>query len=269
MRAFFLSFYLLIQSLEGVELKPWFGRAIEIETRSSCLFQQYKRVASDCGSFKKSSFDQFVDLRGALAFDTVAAEVELDLARTSKNQFNFECARLLASYLVLDDITFDKFSLLIGGIATFANRPFVNDISAFFHGTLEFEGFLSFGKEYSRGAYWVTRGWGVFGFGVASLGKPWMRVDAHLDQVLSKSSRVGVASYYLFGLGQSPLKKCEPFKGYGPIRHRSLDLGASYTRIIGNCGGELTLEYARRLFARNFPERVNLVKLTLYYPFGL
>jgi hypothetical protein len=269
MRIFYLSFFLLIPSLKAIELKPWFGRAVEIETRSSCLFQQYDEIASDCGSFKSSSFDQFAALSGAIAFDTVATEVEVNFGHTSKNNFNFECARLLASYLVLDDVTFDKFSLLAGGVATFANRPFVNDISAFFHGTLEFEAFLSFGKEISSRAAWLTRAWGVFGFGVASLGKPWIRADAHLEQVLWKGTRVGLSSYYLFGLGEDPLKKCVVFKGYGPIRHRSLDLGVSLTRVVGTCGGELEIEYAKRVYARNFPSGVDLIKLTFYYPFGL
>ncbi len=58
------------------------------------------------------------------------------------------------------------------------------------------------------------------------------------------------------------------FKGYGTIRHESLDLAIGYTYMTDG-GIYLMAEYAFRPFAKNCPENVSLCTFGLRYNFGL
>ena len=50
------------------------------------------------------------------------------------------------------------------------------------------------------------------------------------------------------------------FKGYGKINHKSVDLGIPLWLYDGMLG-TLSLQYARRVYAYNFPKNANLVLL--------
>ena len=70
-------------------------------------------------------------------------------------------------------------------------------------------------------------------------------------------------------MGSGGNKNIRPhhFTGYGKIRHRSVDVGLRYT--IGlKCGATFCLQYARRIYAYNFPENANLAFVELFYPLG-
>ena len=57
------------------------------------------------------------------------------------------------------------------------------------------------------------------------------------------------------------------FNGWAEFQHQSIDLGAAYGYEFA-LWGKLTATYAHRVFAHNFPERVNFFTLTYSLPFS-
>jgi hypothetical protein len=158
---------------------------------------------------------------------------------------------------------------MTGGITL--TQPFsraMHDVSSFHHGHFEGEFTLSIGKEYGRRGYscYDYRWWNVFGIGQADLGVPWLHEYVAFEYLLEEVHHFRGFCEVLFGTGSENLvQRC--FDGYGYIKHRSVDVGIRYDYDMC-CWGRLSIQYARRVYARNFPENANLVVLEYYLPFG-
>ncbi|MEX1012192.1 MAG: hypothetical protein WD595_00040 [Waddliaceae bacterium] len=235
---------------------------------ASYQLQQYNDVQTAFGSVPRSTVDHFVTLGIYTFYDIYAAEAEILLAETKSNPFGFDSTKITLRYRWLDDIIGDYMSVVFGTsyIQTVTKRR--DDISSFHHGNVEGEFHVSAGKEFSCGHFWYSRYWGLAAIGVADKGSPWLRGHLQFDYNHFDLHRYGIFLQTLVGLGNQKLNLNQPFHGYGPIHHQSVNVGVEY-RYDSFCFGILEVEYKRRLFARNFPEDVNLFKLTYTYPFGL
>lgn len=267
-RAIF-SLVLLPLFVGATEFAPWFGRYGEIELRTTAFFQFYPYIATPIHPNCYSSFDQFCNLSVVSSVDTVSAEAELSFANTRHRSFGFDCVRLTGRYLLMNDIIGDWLSLTAGVTLIGAGYQALRDLSSFHHGTLELETHIAFGKEVSSHCYWVQRWWGFFAYGVANKGKPWLRGDLTWEKNLCDLQQIQVSVHSLWGIGNRNIFDFKHFPGYGPFRHRSVELGFRYTFILKRLDGRFSLEYARRLYAQNFPAAANRVMLRLYFPFGL
>jgi hypothetical protein len=145
----------------------------------------------------------------------------------------------------------------------------LKDISSFHHGRSEAEIFLSFGREepLELTMTWASRWWGVLGIGVAERGSPWVRGDFAYEYRASLESEWRFFVNTLWGLGHKYLH-WHHFHGYGPIDHRSIDIGLRYTYLIEYVG-HINFNYSYRVYAYNFPAHAHQVMIQFLYTFGL
>lgn len=253
----------------ATQLKPWFGNVFEFEARATYFAQNFENMDTGLGPQYYNSNDNF----GALSLATNIwgnwnVELEVVAGETRAHSFNFDSALLTGRFLVLDDVIGDPVSLTVGITAIQTNRISLYDPARFHHGFLGAEFHAAVGRETVCGARWNRRWWVVGAVGTADIGSPWMRGDAFYEFQLKCQSSLELGVRTLWGFGDDNILLLEDFAGYGPIAHRSVDLGVAYIYRF-DIWGSLRLEYRHRVYAHNFPEQVNFFLVEYLYPFGL
>lgn len=275
-----LTFLLLLFPYVGIatELWPWFGNNFELESRANYLFQTFSvldragkdRPYASKDSFLTLSLGSSVDESVLALLDwplgSLAAELELTFADTRHRSFGVDNWRLTIRQQWLDDIDLDPISLVTGFTLTQAFTQSLRDPGSFHHGRIEFEIHAALGKETGCNESWNSRWWGIFGIGIANKGAPWLRADFSWEKKLEEELQLSLSVRSLWGLGHRKLSF--PFHGYGLINHRSIDLGIGCSYFF-DIWGSLTFEYAKRVYAFNFPKWANLLVVRYDFPFGL
>jgi hypothetical protein len=259
---------IFFSTIDAVERRPWFGRDLEIEGRASTLVQAYHSVDTTHGSTARPAGDVFISLSASTACQNLAGELELIAADTRHRSFGMDSISLTGRYLWLNDVIGDPVSLTTGATLAKVFKPARRDLGTFHQGGIECEVHAAVGKEFSCQQFWMSRIWGVIGFGFADIGSAWLRANLAWERNWWERHQLRAFVHTLWGLGHNSLNLEIPFRGYGPIRHQSVDTGMRYRYAFDN-GFAISLEYAYRVFASNCPQHVNLIMLRLYYPFGL
>jgi hypothetical protein len=251
----------------STEFQPWVGNYFEFEWRNTLLYQTYPVINSNSQRVKYSSSDFFftTSLSNALKPE-FSIELEAALAYTRHQKGNIDNFRLTGRYMWLDDLLGDRISLTTGVKLTQSFLNSLHDISSFHHGRAEAEFFISLGQEESLETKWGSRWWVVGGIGVANRGSAWLHAQSTYEFRLLPKHEVRLFGEGLLGLGHKQLP-IHHFHGYGPIQHRSLDLGIRYTYLI-DFFGSASFEYSNRVYARNFPAQAHRFLLNLLYTFG-
>jgi hypothetical protein len=260
-----LPLLLLSYTLHGTELLPWFSRDLIIPLQATYTYQTYPYLHSPKGHFGKRARDHFLNLSASLAYENLSAEIEFLFADTRKQHTTLDCARLAGRYRVLNDIVGDPLSLVVGATITKAFSHSLKDPSSFHHGRIEAELHVAFGRETPVEALWWSRWWGVAGIGIGDHGSPWLHGDIAIEKNWCDRHQVRLFVNTLWGLGNDNLQPGHRFHGYGPLRHRSIDLGLRYSYVFES-GWIISAGYAHRIYARNFPAHANLYTISLLYP---
>lgn len=255
-------------ALQGIEYSPWYPPIFELQPRLNVTYQWYKQVASNHGSFHEPSYGISYDASLGGAYYDWYGSLELKLADTTARAFGVDHCSASLRYPFLDDVAAeDPVSMTAGFTITNANRKSLLDMSSFHHGQFEGEIHVAVGKETSSGAYWVNHFWGMTALGCADVGSPWLHGRIQWDR--NDRDRCSYSLYLnaLYGFGSASLAKHKSFRGYGPIKHRSIDLGGNYT-LAFESGLKLSAQGSYRLYAVNFPKQAITVAVGLLYPFG-
>lgn len=265
---------LLSFTLNATELRPWLERELEIQPQVTGIYQTYNHISTPHGNINHHAHDGFLTGSAALTVFDWSAEVEATFADTRRQRPACDNLRLTGRYRWLDDISGDDFISLTTGITiTQAFRHSVHDISSFHHGKFEQELHVAIGKEfpyeeYPYTAFWNSHWWAVAAIGTADVGSPWLRAEAAWEKNWCNEQQLRIFAHVLWGLGHNNIKHTEDFDGYGPIQHQSIDLGVRYSYLF-EFGGTLSMEYAHRVHAHNFPANANLLLFNFLYPFSL
>jgi hypothetical protein len=266
---FFLLLLFIPLICQATDLKPWFGNKDETKIRASLLYQDYRSLSiPDLNRFKRDEKDLFLTMSATYPFKRYCGEFEITGARTHYQNNRIDNFRITGRYQWLDDTEGDPISLTLGITLTEALSRALHDVSSFHHGHIEGEAFLSLGKKYghSLSKDYRFRWWNVFGAGVADNSTPWLQEDAAFEYNYNDIHLIRGFVNTLWGMGHKNLNPYH-FCGYGYINHRSVDLGIRYGYKMG-CWGTLSIQYARRVYARNFPQDANLVLLECKVHFG-
>ncbi len=261
--------FLLSIPIWSIEFQPWVGNYLEFEWSNHLFYQTYSAVDSNSYLKQRSASDLFLTTNlGNSIIPEGSIAIEATMAHTRQQRFDLDNIRLAGRYMWLDDILGDYLSLTTGLILTHAFKSSLYDISSFHHGRTEAELFVSVGKEISSlTKTWCSRWWSTGGIGIAEQGSPWLRAQFIYEHQICDRHRWRVFGKTLWGLGHHRL--CiQDFRGYGPVRHQSIDLGLGYTYLI-KFFGSVSFEYSYRVYARNFPVQNHQFLLSLLYTFGL
>lgn len=265
----FIYFIFISSICQGTDFKPWFGNEYEVELRALGVYQNYDDLAvSHKRDSKHVENDAFMTFSAAYPFRKFCCEFETTLADTRHQHGRLDNFRLTGRYQLLDEQEGDFLSVVVGLTVTQPLSRALHDISSFHHGHIEEENTLSFGKKYGDIGLkdYRYRWWNVFGIGLSDIGSPWMREYAAFEYRYEELHQFRAFINTLWGTGSEKLLRyC--FIGYGHIAHRSVDIGLRY-EYDSNGWGALSVQYARRVYASNFPENANLISLEYYFPFG-
>jgi hypothetical protein len=256
--------------IHATDLIPWFGNIYEAELRTEILYQNYQSISSGHHTYKKNANDYFLTLSVEYPFKRFSGQFEATGAHTHRQQpYRLDNVRVTGRYQWTDQLEGDPFNIVSGVIVDFPLTHAVHDVSSSHHGHLEGELNVAFGKKYGYPGTrnYHFRWWSVIGIGLAEEGSPWVRDDAALEFNFANRHHLRAFVNTLWGLGRDDLRLPE-FRGYGSIRHQSVDVGFRYSFDAG-CYGTLSIQYARRVYAFNFPEKTNLVMLEYYISFGM
>lgn len=252
--------------LQAIDLKPWYSRDLQLQGRLDSRFQSYPSVQTPCKDSHYSSDDLFFNGSFLFIYAPTSIEVGSELAITKKRKVAWDNIHLTGRYLWLDDDKGDPVSFTTGLTLSRAWKEAVDDISSFHHGRNEAFLHMALGKQKIKGSTWQSRWWGILGIGTADKWTPWIVANAAYEWNLCDPHRIRLFVNTLWGCGRKELNTCD-FKGYGTIDHRSIDLGLRYTYQL-DYYGILSIGYIRRVYAHNFPERVNIFTFQYIYPFG-
>jgi len=162
----------------------------------------------------------------------------------------------------------DPVSLTTGVVIRGVSKHSVRDVTSPYHYYLNFELNSAVGREWNTGFAWRFRTFGGGSVGIANHGYPWLSLFAIAEGQIQERHRLGVTLDSYLGFGPHKEVHINHFHGYASIKHRNIDAGVKYTYVF-DIWGQLSFEYARRLYARSFPEKVNFFTVSYMLPFSL
>lgn len=251
------------------EYQPWLGNNYEFELRSNLKYQGSAWLDAGSNLKKYQANNVFLNLSLCNAIPDPACGIEFEVteARTKIQRGKIDHLKLTGRYLWQDDIAGDPYSLITGLSYIQAFKKSLNDPNSFHHGLYQAEFFVSLGKESADGCLWGSRWWGIFALGIAEQGSPWIRLNVDYDKRWCEKHEMHLFVHSLWGFGHKRIH-LHDFHGYGPVKHQSIDLGMRYTYVLDEYGSA-SVEYAYRVYARNFPAYVHSVLAQVLYTFGL
>lgn len=277
MKKYFLPFLIAAPILGGAtEYHPWYNQTMVGEIRNTHRIYTYDRVESPTGDLPDSDTAYTmtlafginpIDVFTGSYSDDWYGEAELNLMSSHQHSFGFDDVRLTVRKRFLEDIVGDPVTLTAGATLIAAWRQALYDLSSFHHGLYEAEFHLAAGKEWSCGARWVHRIWGLALVGVAEQGSPWLKGRLVYDFNQNDRWFYQFFCEALWGLGKDDLDLGVPFRGYGPIRHQSIDLGTEI-RYQTESGNSIAFKAARRVHEKDFPENARMFYLEIFIPFS-
>lgn len=253
----------------GTVLQPWYPeRGVELQGRAEYLFQGFNTVRSTDHNFSYRARDSFLDLSVLGSVEGYGAELELILSDTKAHTFYPDSLKMTGRVQLTNDSAGDDLSVIVGATAILPTSHALKDISSFHHGHFEGELHVSLGKEIVCYNWWTSRYWSLCSLGCATdEGSPWLRINFNYESNWERQYFFHLFVNSLFGFGRKPIHK-DHFHGYGSVAHRSIDLGGRLSYLFEN-DFTISLGYAFRVYAQNFPEYANLVTLSVVYPFSL
>lgn len=248
-------------------MQPWYPeKSLEIQARADYLFQAFDTVQSSHGDFSYRAQDSFLDLSLLGALEGWGAEVEVVISDTKQHSLYPDSFWLTGRYQIRNDTVGDPVSVIAGITAIVPTAAGLDDLSSFHHGHFEGEIHLAVGKETVCYDWWTSRYWAAGALGCAlDEGSPWFRACFNYETNWDRTYFLHAFVKTLWGFGGNAIHRPH-FDGYGSIAHQSVDLGARLSYLTES-NLTISLGYAYRVYAYNFPEHANLVSFNLLSAF--
>lgn len=206
---------LLPLSLCATDLNPWFN---------PMFTPQIKATAGYRGGHNVDTEYLIADV-AMTVWNDIKAEIEIEGAKTRKNDFNYESARVSGFYRFKNDAIGDDLSIVGGLTVAFPAGLFTRDIGVYEPGTPQFLAHLIVGRECDCTCTWSSRVWGFLTFGIARHSSPWLKGGVFYELNLFECGRFRGGFQTLTGFGNHRLK---PFHSYSNVAARELSLLLSY-----------------------------------------
>lgn len=254
----------------SLDQKPWFGDVYEFRADTGFTYSYFNKVQ---GAVKQPSGASNNYLAfGGFGFtpsESIDVDLDIEMARTPRQNFSFRSGAVQARYRFLDDVAGDPVSIVAGFSMRGVGSKSVKDISSPYASYANFELSTAVGKEHTLGPSWSMRGYGFAALGLAVHGYPWVRVYGLFEgKSTDDTHRGGLFTEGYFGFGRKNHLNVDHFHGWGNIQHDSIDIGTFYGYKFG-LWGILAIAYSCRVFAHNYPEYEQKATLRYEIPFSL
>jgi len=262
--------FLLVPVLaSALEEKPWLGTVYEFTLDTGYSYNRFTRVEGATFQPHHPFNDHllFFDLGFTIA-DSFDLQVEGEFVNTPVQSFSWRSFATQGRYRLLDDITGDFASVVLGLNLRFVSERSLRDVSAPYASRLDLELFGSIGKEWSKEGKWTSRSFVYTALGQGTNGLPWVRADIVYEHNWADRQRIDIFGLSNWGFGGKHRVDLEEFNGWGRYHHQAIDLGIGYSYVF-DYWGKLRFSYAHRIYAKVFPEHVNFFMLSYHLPFSL
>ena len=268
-----LYIFLLFLTTKGFAFQyfePWFTPPMEFQGRIAFIYNHDHRVQSPKGSFSIIDYDYtFNPGAGVTPCSFWNIQTDLFLTQSTGIDSYYEAFFLTVRYLWLNDLAENLFALTTGISFSFPGSEFLKDISSGpYHGEVNTTFHATVGKEWLCGDAWLARLWVFGGMGIANSGSPWLPGVIYGEIKMNNSLTFGIFAEFLYGLGDKDIIKDEPFEGYGPINHRSINIGGSANYELGSLA-TFSLQGWYNVHAHNTVEHSHTLQATLTIPFKI
>lgn len=255
-------------SLLAFDEKPWLGDFLDFYLDSSYTFYRYRHVQNAVKQPKSPSNNNLLtfDL-GFFPFDGSEIAAELEIADTRRQSFGRRSLALQLRTRWMDDIAGDPISVTTGFSVRQVSHSSVRDVSSPYAAPWDFEAHGALGKEWSHGAHWYMRWYGIGALGQGNRGSPWTRGQLAFELNREDKHQLKFFGLGYWGFGHREKVNISHFHGWGKYDHSSIDLGAGY-RYVFDVWGYLWIEYAHRVFARSYPQSQNSIQIGYHLPFS-
>ncbi len=252
-----------------LQTKPWLGNKYEFDLESVFIYSRYRKVEGASRQLTRPSndYDLFFDV-GFTPYSTMDVRAEIELAETPRQNFNWRSAAIQARYQWLDDISGDPISFTTGVNVRAVPHHSLRDVSCPYASYANYELTAAVGKEWSQEGDWVMRTYGYASIGIANHGSPWSQALATWQFNWQDTHALFLFGLGDFGFGDKQHVNVHHFNGWGKFLHQSVDVGIVYRYCTG-IWGAISVSYAYRVFAHNFPEHVNFFAVAYTLPFSL
>lgn len=249
--------------------EPWFGDVYEFRADSGFSYSYFNHVQGAITQPSHASNNYLVF--GGMGFtpsEDIDVDLDIELARTPRQNFSFRSGAMQARYRFLDDISGDPVSVVAGFNMRGVGAKSVKDISSPYASYLNFELTAAVGKEHTYQSTWTLRGYGLAAIGLAVHGYPWVRAYGSFEGNYQDTHRGCVFTEGYFGCGGKEHVNVNHFRGWGYVQHDSIDIGVAY-KYKFNLWGMLSIAYSCRVFAHNYPEYEQRATIRYDIPFSI
>jgi len=256
-------------NLFSLEEAPWLGDVYQFQLYTDFAYSQYSKI-SHAVKQPSYAYNNYVNDFSFVFTPTekIDLEASVNMARTPHQTYGFRSAAFQARCLFLDDVAADPITLTAALNTRAVGGRAVRDVSSPYASYWNGEAGVSVGKEFTKDENWKTRGYLWGSVGLANHGSFWNRYHASFEARILKNQRIEAFSTGYFGYGSKKEVDIEHFKGWGFIRHRSVDIGGKYS-CLTDLWGTLSVSYACRVWAYSYPEREWTVQVSYTLPFSL
>lgn len=267
------SIAIALLSLAGpasaLQTKPWLGNPLEFELDTAFTYYRFHKVEGASKQLSSPSNNRVILLDlGLTSYSSFDVQMEGEFAKSDHINWALRSAAIQGRYQLLNDIAGDPVSLMLGLNIRGAPHHFLKDVSTPYASEFNLEVTGSVGKEWSNADQWTMRTYGFFAIGMANRGYPWTRELFVWQYNLFNTHRFLLFAEGDFGFGNQQHVNVKHFNGWAKFQHQSIDVGIAYGYRI-SVYGLLSLAYAHRIFAHNFPEHVNFFTIHYCLPFSL
>jgi len=265
----FSTLLLTSTPLLALKYSPWFGNFMEFHIKPRYLLQHYSNVESGFNPTNYSSTDNFLGGELFVRFlPRWEGLIEAEWNTSRRHNMRFLSTAVQGRYMALDDFEGDPVSLTLMGDIRYVPGHALRDVSTPYHGECNLELGAAVGRDFDFGNVWGHSLYGTGLIGQANRGYPWLKGILNYQAIYKKQHFLGAFAEGYFGLGRKHQVNVDAFFGYSKINHQSIDIGVFY-KYCFRIWGVLQAQYARRVYAKRYPEHTNMLYLSYTLPFSL
>lgn len=258
---------LLPFSLFSLEVQPWFGDVYEFHFLGSYAYSQFDQVQNSRPRYHELFQAHLAYLGLDFSPSPVwSLDMDLQVADTTKQPFNFRSGAVQARYLWTDDIIGDPVSFATGASIRATPSHALKDVSCPSFAHVDFELNFSLGKEFDASSSWRWRTWAFGAVGHGNRGSPWVRAIVSFETNINDQHKFAFYAQGINGYGRHLHIDVDDFYGYAKIREKAIDLGVRYGVRL-SVYGTLRFEYVGRVLAKSAPKNVNTFIVSYLLPF--
>lgn len=266
-RSFLLAAF-FSTSLAAFEEKPWLADFLEFYLDSSYTYYRFRHVDDAVHQLHSPSNNNLLSFDvGFIPVDGWELALEAEFASTPRQSWGRRSVAGQIRVRWLDDIAGDPITLTTGLSVRQVAHVSVHDISSPYAARWDIEAHAAIGNEWSRGANWYMRWYGVGALGQGNTGSPWTRGRAAFELNRDNHHQIEFFGIGYWGFGHRRKVNIEHFRGWGHIDHASIDLGVGY-RYVTDFWGYFWIEYAHRVLAKSYPMAQNTIQIGYHFPFS-